>query len=192
MAYSKEKIIKMINLDEPDYQSIASKFAEEDISIINELTKDPDVSISSKAISILGWVDSDAAIEGIENGVKSDNPILKISAAQALKRKSEKIYPEESRIGEIEKADPPIGELVKPEALIGEFGKPLTIKDRSDKITDLLHELLSDNDTGVKKFALKAIPPDYSKKFEAKLKEVQTNENNLTLRNITDDLIDKT
>lgn len=169
MALTKKGIIKMLNLDEPDYQSIAAKFSEEDIPLIVELTKDPDVSISSKAICILGWLDSDKAIEGIENGVKSENPILRISAAQALKRKSEKTDAEETSIGDMI--------------------KPLAFVEKSDKITQLLNTLLDDNDIGVKKFSLKAINPGNSKKFEAKLKYLQENEKNESIKKITNDII---
>lgn len=184
MAYTKEKIKKMINVEEPDYHNIAKKFGENEVKILIELTKDQDVSISSKAISTLGWIDSDSAIEGIENGVKSTNPILKISAAQALKRKSEKTYREESGIGEKIKENTNYNITVT--------GHDPNLKSKSDKITELFTDLLSDEDVGVKKFTLHAIPSGHGKKFENKLKDLQNNEKNKNLKKLTEEIIKKT
>jgi HEAT repeat protein len=88
MSYTKEEIIKMINLDEPDYPVICGKLSESSISILIELVNDPNSAIATKAISCLGFMKTPSAVAGIEIAVKSKNPILRLAAAHSLKNLS--------------------------------------------------------------------------------------------------------
>jgi len=87
MTYNKEEVKKIINRDNPNYKEIANTFSEADIPLITELVREPDKSVSAKALVILSLMDFDSTYEGIEFAVNSNDPILKISAAQALRNK---------------------------------------------------------------------------------------------------------
>ena len=75
----------MIDLDEPDYPSIVAKLSADDIPLLIELSKDPNLAIATKAISCLGLMNSEKAVVGIQAAVVSANPLLRVAAAHALK-----------------------------------------------------------------------------------------------------------
>lgn len=85
MPFSKEEIIKMINLDEPDYQAIVSKLTPEDIPVLIELTKHENPAIATKAISVLGQMKSDKALQGLNDAVNHPDPVRRIAAAHSLR-----------------------------------------------------------------------------------------------------------
>jgi HEAT repeat protein len=79
-----ERIIKLLGGDEPDYSIINTKLSEKDIPILNELVMHQSTGIAARAIICLTWFASDKSLPGIESAAKSDNPILRLSAARAL------------------------------------------------------------------------------------------------------------
>ena len=87
MQHTKEEIIKMINLDEPEYESIVNKLSNDDIPILIELSQHADPAIATKAISCLGLMNTHLALQGIQIAAENPNPIYRLAAAQALKNK---------------------------------------------------------------------------------------------------------
>ncbi len=85
MPHTKEEIIKMIDLDEPDYEQIVKKLSADDVPVLTELTKSTNVSIAVKAISCLGLMNSEKAVSGIQPAVSHPNPVLRVAAAHALR-----------------------------------------------------------------------------------------------------------
>lgn len=85
MPYTREELIKLIDLDEPDYPSIIKKLTKDDIPMLIELSKDPNLAIATKAISCLGMMNAEAAVTGIKSAVSSANPVLRVAAAHALR-----------------------------------------------------------------------------------------------------------
>lgn len=85
MPHTKEELIKLIDLDEPDYPSIVAKLSLEDIPLLIELSKDPNLAIATKAISCLGMMNAEKAVVGIQAAVVSANPVLRVAAAHALR-----------------------------------------------------------------------------------------------------------
>ena len=85
MPHSKEKIIKLIDLDEPDYTVITSQLAQDDIPILIELSKEPNLAIATKAISCLGLMNSEKAVAGIQAATTNTDPVIRVAAAHALK-----------------------------------------------------------------------------------------------------------
>jgi HEAT repeat protein len=89
MSLTKDQIIKMIDLDEPDYQSIIMNLDQSDIPVLVDLIKDPNPAIAAKAVSCLGFMDSPAAVTGLGVAAKHKNPILRVVAANSLKNLSD-------------------------------------------------------------------------------------------------------
>lgn len=85
MPFSKEELIKMINLDEPDYQAIVSKLSADDIPLLIELTKHENPAIATKAISVLGLMKSEQALQGLNDAVSHPDPVRRIAAAHSLR-----------------------------------------------------------------------------------------------------------
>jgi hypothetical protein len=87
MTHTKDEIISMIDLDEPDYYSIVSEFSPGDTSILIELAQDNRPRIATKAIACLGLLDDNAALDGIKKAAEHPDPIYRLAAATALKNK---------------------------------------------------------------------------------------------------------
>ena len=85
MPFTREELIKLIDLDEPDYPSIITKLTKEDIPMLIELSKDANLAIATKAVSCLGLMNSENAVAGIKTAALSANPVLRVAAAHALK-----------------------------------------------------------------------------------------------------------
>jgi HEAT repeat protein len=85
MAHTKDEIKKMIDLDEPEYPIIVSKLTADDIPILIELSGDANMAIATKAVSCLGLMNTDKAVEGIKIAVAHNNPVMRVAAAHALK-----------------------------------------------------------------------------------------------------------
>lgn len=88
MPHTKEELIKMINLDEPDYERIVSRLTKDDIPLLTELSKDQNPAIATKAISCLGLMQTDKALSGLQDASKHPDPVIRIAAAQALRNMS--------------------------------------------------------------------------------------------------------
>lgn len=84
MPLSKDEIIKLINVDEPDYPEIVSKLSAEDVPILIELSTDANPAIATKAISCLGLMRSERSLAGLQQVVNSPDPVKRIAAANAL------------------------------------------------------------------------------------------------------------
>ena len=83
MAHTKQELIKMINLDEPDYAAIVANLTKADIPLLNELAVDENIAIATKAISCLSMMDDDSAMIGLEKASKSTNAVLRVTAAHS-------------------------------------------------------------------------------------------------------------
>jgi hypothetical protein len=88
MPHTKDELIKLINLDEPDYQEIVAKLSKDDIPLLTQLAQDPNLAIATKAISCLGYINDDRAFTGVETATKSNNPVLRVAATHALRNMS--------------------------------------------------------------------------------------------------------
>ncbi len=75
----------MINLDEPDYVAIVSKLSQDDIPTLIELSKHSNPAIATKAISCLGLMKSDKALNGIQEAAKHSNPVIRVAAAHSIR-----------------------------------------------------------------------------------------------------------
>ena len=85
MPLNKEEIIKMINLDEPDYATIVRKLTADDIPTLVELSKDQNPAIATKAISCLGLMKSEKAVNGIREIINHPDPVRRVAAANSLR-----------------------------------------------------------------------------------------------------------
>src|SRR5437764_6807886 len=86
MKYAKkmERILEVLNSDEPDYSSISDLLSEENYSALDELISNAPIYVATKAIICLGLVGSEKSINSIAIAANNDNPVLRIAAAQAL------------------------------------------------------------------------------------------------------------
>lgn len=75
----------MINLDEPDYQAIVNKLSADDIPALIDLTKHENPAIATKAISVLGLMKSEQALQGLNAAVTHADPVRRIAAAHSLR-----------------------------------------------------------------------------------------------------------
>jgi HEAT repeat protein len=85
MPFTKEEIIKMINLDEPEYEAIVRKFTEDDIPTLIELANHENPAIATKAISCLGLLKNEKALKGLSVAVNHPDPVHRIAAAHSLR-----------------------------------------------------------------------------------------------------------
>ena len=85
MPHTKEELIKMIDLDEPDYALIVKNLKPDDIPLLIELTSDPNLAIATKAVSCLGLMNTENAVAGIKLAADHANPVMRVAAAHALK-----------------------------------------------------------------------------------------------------------
>ena len=85
MPFTKDEIIKMINLDEPEYEVIVSKLKEDDIPTLIELTNHENPAIATKAISCLGLMKNEKALKGLSEAVSHPDPVRRIAAAHSLR-----------------------------------------------------------------------------------------------------------
>ncbi len=79
-----QRIIKLLSGYEPDYSLITKKLTEKDIPTLNELVMHGSADIAPRAIICLAWFASEKSIPGIAFAAKSDNPVLRVTAAHAL------------------------------------------------------------------------------------------------------------
>lgn len=85
MAHTREELIRLINLDEPDYPSIVRQLTPDDIPLLTQLAQDPNPALATKAISCLGLMGSEAAVAGLQSIVTHPDPVYRIAAAQVLR-----------------------------------------------------------------------------------------------------------
>lgn len=88
MAHTKTEVIKMINLDEPNYVSIMKKLSHDDVPVLIKLSQDKNPSVATKAISCLGLWNSENALKGVLKAAKHTDPMYRVAAAHALKNMS--------------------------------------------------------------------------------------------------------
>jgi HEAT repeat protein len=88
MAHTKDELKKMIDLDEPEYPIIVSKLTADDIPLLIELSGDANMAVATKAVSCLGMMNTDKAVDGIKIAAVHNNPVMRVAAAHALKNSS--------------------------------------------------------------------------------------------------------
>src|SRR4030095_4707804 len=82
----RKEIIRLLSGDEPDYSSIISKLTKDDYETINRLAKHRSTAIATRAIICLGYLGSENLMDGIVAAAKSDKPLFRLTAAQALSK----------------------------------------------------------------------------------------------------------
>ncbi len=85
MARTREELVRLINLDEPDYPAIVRQLTKDDIPLLTQLAQDPDPGLATKAISCLGLMGEETAVAGLQAAVAHPNPVYRIAAAYALR-----------------------------------------------------------------------------------------------------------
>jgi HEAT repeat protein len=85
MPHTREELVRLINLDEPDYPSIISQLHDDDIPLLAQLAQDPNPGLATKAISCLGLMGNEAAVAGLQPVATHRDPVYRIAAAQALR-----------------------------------------------------------------------------------------------------------
>ncbi|NES82741.1 MAG: HEAT repeat domain-containing protein [Moorea sp. SIO2B7] len=88
MPTLKEEIIARLQLDEPNYASSAKVFGAEALPILAELVSSEDEKLASRATSLAGFINAPGSREIIELAAQSSNPVIRVSAAGALRRLS--------------------------------------------------------------------------------------------------------
>ncbi len=88
MAHTKDELKKMIDLDEPEYPIIVSKLTADDIPLLIELSREANMAVATKAVSCLGMMNTDKAVDGIKIAAAHNNPVMRVAAAHALKNSS--------------------------------------------------------------------------------------------------------
>jgi len=86
MRYTKaaSRIITLLSSDDPDFSSIVQQLSDDDYPTLNELVKHSAPHIATKALICLGLLGSEKSLDGISFAAKSKNPVLRLTAAQAL------------------------------------------------------------------------------------------------------------
>lgn len=84
MSNSKDKLISRLQVDEPNYASLAEQFGAEALPHLAELVESGDEDLASKAISLAGFISAPESHEVIALGARSGNPVLRSSAAGAM------------------------------------------------------------------------------------------------------------
>jgi HEAT repeat protein len=85
MAHTREELVRLINLDEPDYPSIVQQLSKDDIPLLTQLAQDPNPAVATKAISCLGLMSDETAVAGLQAAVAHPDPVYRIAAAHALR-----------------------------------------------------------------------------------------------------------
>lgn len=85
MPHTREELVRLINLDEPDYPSIVRQLTKDDIPLLTQLAQDPNPGLATKAISCLGLMGDEAAVAGLQGAVAHPDPVYRIAAAHALR-----------------------------------------------------------------------------------------------------------
>jgi HEAT repeat protein len=147
------RIITLLNTDDPDFSSIAQQLGEGDYPTLNELVKRSPAHIATKAVICLGRLGSEKSLDGISFAAKSENPVLRLTAAQAL------------------------GEIKNINQLPGAI--------------QLVNELLTDVDIGVRKFALRTIQLSKISHLKEKIDQMRSQEPNEHVRKLSQDVLGK-
>jgi HEAT repeat protein len=85
MAHTREELVRLINLDEPDYPRIVQQLTKDDVPLLTQLAQDPNPGLATKAISCLGLMDEETAVAGLQAAVTNADPVYRIAAAHALR-----------------------------------------------------------------------------------------------------------
>jgi hypothetical protein len=88
MPHTKDELIKMIDIDEPEYPMIVSQLKDDDIPVLIEISKDSNMAIATKAVSCLGMMNNESAVAGIQIASTHNNPIMRVAAVHALQSSS--------------------------------------------------------------------------------------------------------
>lgn len=84
MQHTMEEIVKIIDLDEPDYSKIVEELSVEDVPSLIQLSKSSNLSLSLKALSCLSYFQTPAAISTLETISKDEEPLKRLIVAKAL------------------------------------------------------------------------------------------------------------
>ena len=79
-----ERILDVLNSGEPDYSSISDLLNDKNYPALDEVISNGSANVAAKAIICLGLIGSEKSIKSIAFAAGSDNPVLRMAAAQAL------------------------------------------------------------------------------------------------------------
>ncbi|MCR8844322.1 HEAT repeat domain-containing protein [Paenibacillus sp. SC116] len=82
---SKEKLIQLLDREEPDYKA-AAELGPEIIPVLLDLTKSGDPKIAPRAIYTAGLLQDANAIEILKEGASSDLADIRVAAAATLRK----------------------------------------------------------------------------------------------------------
>jgi HEAT repeat protein len=86
MPSPRKSIKELLYGDSPDYSVILSILTEADIDSLSKVISGKDTFLASKAIYCLGMLKSEKALPVLTLAVKSNDQVLKVAAAQALRQ----------------------------------------------------------------------------------------------------------
>lgn len=84
MAVSKEQVVAVLRPDEPDYRAAARHLGAEASPILAELAGGDDLELASKAASLAGFIETEAARPALTTALAHANPIVRTAAAASL------------------------------------------------------------------------------------------------------------
>lgn len=84
MAVSKEQLVALLLPDEPDYVAAGRHVGAEASPILNELAGSDDLELASKAASLAGFIESEAARPALTTALAHENPSVRSAAAASL------------------------------------------------------------------------------------------------------------
>jgi len=157
MPSKKKSIKELLYGDKPNYSDMQMNYTEADIiDSLTKLTNGKDTFMASKAIYCLGMLNSEKAIPALTFATRSNDQVLKVAAAQALKNLTH--IPEAVNLIKMLLTDPDIGvrrfalkavgisKLSDPQ--VQEIIKTLGGTEQSDKMKKLIQSVLDSMEDG--------------------------------------------
>lgn len=84
MAVSKDQVLAVLGADEPDYAAAAQSLGPGASPILVELAAGDDLELASKAASLAGFIETEAARPVLTTALAHTDPIVRTAAAASL------------------------------------------------------------------------------------------------------------
>jgi HEAT repeat protein len=84
MALDLEAVRRKVNVDEPDYPTLAAALGEEAVPQLRRLVDEDNAAVASKAAYILSLLPSRESLEGLQAAARSRHGSVRVAAAGAL------------------------------------------------------------------------------------------------------------
>lgn len=85
MGVSTEDVRRFLDVDEPDYAAAALHLGPDALGPLAELVRSGDTMLASKAVYLAGLIGGPEAQPILEYAAASDEPVLRVSAASAVR-----------------------------------------------------------------------------------------------------------